>query len=131
MVRAEESWLNAIRNEKNKRAKNRDEISDDELSFSLVVVGRRVAFKSYESLGQLYRSQKLWDKALKQFRFALELEPNRSELHYEIGKVHMERKNISEAIKSFEKYVYFGGSKEEEVKRILDNLKSKNKGFDN
>ncbi|MGD8540053.1 MAG: tetratricopeptide repeat protein [Candidatus Aminicenantes bacterium] len=131
MVRAEECWLNAIRNEKNKRAKNRDEISDDELSFSLVVVGRRVAFKSYESLGQLYKSQKLWDKALKQFQFALELEPNRSELHYEIGKVHMERGNISEAIQSFEKYVYFGGSKEEEVKRILDDLKSKKKGFDN
>ncbi len=131
MVRAEECWLNAIRNEKNKRVKNRDEISDDELSFSLVVVGRRVAFKSYESLGQLYKGQKLWDKALKQFRFALELEPNRSELHYEIGKVHMERENISEAIQSFEKYVYFGGSKEEEVKRILDDLKSKKKEFDN
>lgn len=123
--RAEESWLNAIRNEKNKRAKNRNEISEDELSFSLVVVGRRVAFKSYEALGYLYKSQKLWDKALEQFQFALKLEPNRSELHYEIGKIHLERENNSEAIKSFEKYVYFGGSKEEEVKQILDTLKSK------
>jgi tetratricopeptide (TPR) repeat protein len=125
MDRAEESWLNAIRNEKNKKAKNRDEISEDELSFSLVVVGRRVAFMSYTALGHLYKSQKLWEKALEQFRFALDLEPNRSELHYEIGKIHMDRENHSEAIKSFEKYVYFGGSKEEEVKRLLDSLKSK------
>jgi tetratricopeptide (TPR) repeat protein len=123
--RAEESWLNAIRNEKNTRAKNRDEISEDELSFSLVVVGRRVAFKSYEALGHLYKNQKLWDKALDQFQSALELEPNRSELHYEIGKIHLERENSSEAIKSFEKYVYFGGSKEKEVRQILDTLKTK------
>jgi tetratricopeptide (TPR) repeat protein len=123
--RAEESFLTAIRNEKNQKAKNRDEISDDKLSFSLVVVGRRVAFNSHSSLGQLYKSQKLWDKALEQFQFALELEPNRSELHYEIGKIHLERENNAEAITSFEKYVYFGGSKEEEVKRILDSLKTK------
>lgn len=125
MTRAEESWLSAIRNETDQKAKNRDEISEDELSFSLVVVGRRVAFKSYTALGHLYKSQKLWDKALKQFQSALELEPNRSELHYEIGKIHMERENYVEAIKSFEKYVYFGGAKEEEVKQILQTLKMK------
>jgi tetratricopeptide (TPR) repeat protein len=103
----------------------RDEVSADELTFSLVVVGRRVAFKSYTSLGHLYKSQKLWTKALEQFQFALDLEPNRSELHYEIGKIHMERDNSTAAIKSFEKYVYFGGSKEEEVKKLLESLKSK------
>lgn len=122
---AEESWLNAIRYEHSKRVKSRDEISDDELSFSLVVVGRRVAFKSYTALGDLYKSQKLWEKALEQFQFALELEPNRSELHYEIGKINIERDNIPEAIKSLEKYVYFGGTKEQEVRKLLDTLKSK------
>jgi tetratricopeptide (TPR) repeat protein len=123
--RAEMSWLDAIRNEKNKKAKSRDEISEDELSFSLVVVGRRVAFKSYTALGQLYKSQKLWEKALEQFQFALELEPNQPDLNYEIGMIHIERDNIPAAIKSLEKYVYFGGSKEEEVKRLLNTLKDK------
>jgi tetratricopeptide (TPR) repeat protein len=123
--RAEEYWLNAIHNEKTKRAKNRDEISEDELTFSLVVVGWRVAFKSHTALGHLYKTQKQWEKALEQFQSALELEPNRSELYYEIGKIHQERKNYSEAIKAFEMYVYFGGSKEEEVKQLLDALKTK------
>jgi len=123
--KAEESWLNAIRYEQSKRIKNRDEISDDELSFSLVVVGRRVAAKSYTALGHLYKSQKMWEKALEQFQLALESEPNRSELHYEIGMIHIERGNIPEAKKSLEKYVYFGGVKEQEVMQLLDDLKTK------
>ena len=125
MDKAEESWLNAIRYEQSKSIKNRDEISEDELSFSLVVVGRLVAVKSYTALGQLYKSQKMWEKALEQFQLALESEPNRSELHYEIGKIHIERGNIPEAKKSLEKYVYFGGAKEQEVMQLLDTLKTK------
>ncbi len=123
--KAEESWLNAIRYEQSKRIKNRDEISDDELSFSLVVVGGRVAVKSYTALGHLYKNRKMWEKSLEQFQLALESEPNRSELHYEIGKIHIERGNIPEAKKSLEKYVYFGGAKEQEVRRLLDTLKTK------
>jgi tetratricopeptide (TPR) repeat protein len=124
--KAEESWLNAIRYEQNKRIKNRDKSSDDELSFSLVVVGRRVAFKSYTALGHLYKNQKMLEKALEHFQLALELEPNRSELHYEIGKIHQERDNIPEAKKSFEKYLYYGGAKEQEVRELLETLKTKN-----
>ncbi|MGD9345656.1 MAG: tetratricopeptide repeat protein [Candidatus Aminicenantes bacterium] len=122
---AEESWLSAIRYEKNKRIKNEDEISKDELNISLVVVGRQVVFKSHTALGHLYTNQKLWDKALEQFQSALELEPNRSELHYEIGKIHIERANIPEAKRHLEKYLYFGGAKEEEVKQLLDTLKER------
>lgn len=66
-----------------------------------------------------------FEKALEQFQFALELGPNRSELHYEIGKIHIERDNISEVINSLEKYVYYGGAKELEVKQLLDTLKTK------
>jgi tetratricopeptide (TPR) repeat protein len=122
---AEESWLNAVRYEQSKRTRNRDQVSDDELSFSLVVVGRRVAFKSHTALGDLYKNQKMWQKALEQFQLALDLEPNRSELHYEIGTIHIEKDNISEAIKSFERYVYYGGAKEQEVRELLDTLKYK------
>jgi tetratricopeptide (TPR) repeat protein len=128
-IKAEESWLNAIRFERSTRTTNRDKVSDDELSFSLVVVGRRVTFKSHSALGQLYKNQEMWEKSLEQFHLALELEPNRSDLHYEIGKIHIERDNISEAIKSLEKYVYFGGSKEQEVREILKQLKSNNQSL--
>jgi tetratricopeptide (TPR) repeat protein len=123
---AEESWLNAIRYEQSNKTRNRDQVSDDELSFSLVVVGRRVAFKSYAALGHLYKNQEMWEKSLEHFRLALELEPNRSELHYEIGKIHVHKDNLLEAIKSFEKYVYYGGAKEQEVRELLETLKSKN-----
>ena len=91
-----------------------------------MVVGRRVAFKSYTALGHLYKNQKMCEKALEHFQLALELEPNRSELHYEIGKIHQERDNIPEAKKSFEKHLYYGGAKEQEVRELLDTLKTKN-----
>lgn len=123
--KAEKSWLNALRYEESTRIKNRDEISDGELSFSLVVVGGRVAYKAYTALGHLYKNQRKWDKALEEFKLALELEPNRSDLHYEIGKIYIEMNNIPEAKKSLEKYIYFGGSKEQEVRQLLDSIKTK------
>ncbi len=123
---AEESWLNAIRYEQNKRIGNRDEASDDELSFSLIVVGRRVAFMSYMSLGHIYRDRKLWDKALENYQKALELEINNSELHYEIGKIYIMKDRIPEAKKYFDRYLYLGGEQEAEVKQLLETLKPKN-----
>jgi tetratricopeptide (TPR) repeat protein len=123
---AEESWLNAIRYEQSKRIGNRNEASDDELSFSLVVVGRRVAFKSYMSLGHIYRDRKLWDKALENYQQALELEINNSELYYEIGKIYVRKGSMPEAKKYFDRYLYLGGEKEAEVKQLLETLKPKN-----
>jgi len=121
--KAEESWLSAIHYEQNKRITNTDEISADELSISLVVVGRRVAFKSHTALGHLYKNQKMWEKAIEQFQSALELEPHRSALYYEMGKIHIERGKIQEAKRHLEKYLYFGGEKEEDVKQLLETLK--------
>lgn len=121
--KAEESWLNAIRYEQSERSTVKDKGSDDELSYSIVVVGRRVAFKSHMSLGHIYRDQNHWDKALEHYQKALELEANRSELYYEMGKIYLKKPNIEEAKKCFDRYLYLGGDKEAEVKHFLDHLK--------
>lgn len=121
-AKAEENWKRAIHFEVIKGQKGQDEISEDELSASLIVVGRRVVFHSRMSLGQLYVNQKKWDKALEQFQLALDLDANRSEPHYELGKIYLEKEDVARAKTHFEKYLYLGGEKEKEVQDLLDKI---------
>ncbi|MCK4931030.1 MAG: tetratricopeptide repeat protein [Candidatus Aminicenantes bacterium] len=122
-AKAEENWKRAIHFEVIKGQKGQDEISEDELSASLIVVGRRVVFHSRMSLGQLYVNQKKWDKALEQFQLALDLDADRSEPHYELGKIYLEKEDVVRAKTYFEKYLYLGGEKEKEVQDLLDKIK--------
>jgi len=122
-AKAEENWKRAIHFEVIKDEKGEDEISEDELSASLIVVGRRVVFHSYMSLGQIYVNQKKWDKALEQFLMALDLDEDQSELHYELGKTYLEKDDVARAKVHFEKYLYLGGEKENEVQDLLNKIK--------
>jgi tetratricopeptide (TPR) repeat protein len=121
--KAEESWKRAIHFEVISGGGGLDEISEDELSASLVVVGRRVVFNSRMSLGQMYANQKKWDKALEQYQFALDLDPDQAEPHYELGKIYFEKKDLERAKEHFEKYLYLGGEREEEVQDLLNKIK--------
>lgn len=121
---AEKNWKSAIHYEVIKGAADQDEISGDELSASLVVVGRRVVFHSYMSLGQLYVNQKKWNEALEQFQKALEQDANQSEPHYELGKIYLEKGETAKAKAHFDQYLYLGGDREEEVQSLLDKIKS-------
>jgi tetratricopeptide (TPR) repeat protein len=123
---AEKSWLNALRYEKRRNNKPEDQIKD-ELSISLTIVGRRVAFKSHSALGHLYLKQNLKEKALQQFIKSVQLEPGSSDLYYEIGKIFLDRDDTQNAVKYFEKYLYTGGKKEAEVKNYLKKLRSKHR----
>jgi tetratricopeptide (TPR) repeat protein len=128
---AESEWKDAIKYEENlERMKERGEISNDQLKISLVVLKRPVSFRAHKSLARLYLDKNLPEDALDEFLKALELEPNDPELHFEIGKIYqakseLDKSYIKEAIFYYERYLYFGGTKETEVKEILRSLKKK------
>jgi len=125
---AEIEWKRAIKYEEAlERKRERSEISEDQLSVSLVVFRRPVAFRAHKSLGRLYLDKNLSDKALKEFKKAIELEPDDPEPFYEVGKIYHAKserneKYVEKAIYYYEKYLYLGGEKEE-VKELLKSLK--------
>jgi len=126
---AEKEWKKAIKYEKeSKKIKNREKISKDQLEISLIVVKRPVSFRAHKSLGQLYIAKNLPDKALKEFKKAIKLEPDDPEPYYELGNIYNKKseqneKYVRNAVFYYEKYLYLGGEKEEEVKELLKSLK--------
>jgi tetratricopeptide (TPR) repeat protein len=127
--KAEEEWRKAIKYEKKlKEMKERGSTSEDQLDVSLIVLETYDSFKAHKYLGRLYIEKNLPDKALKEFEKAIDLEPNDPEPYYNMGKIYHKKseqheKFIDKSIFYFEKYLYLGGKKEEEVKKILKALK--------
>lgn len=126
---AEKEWKKAIKCEKEaKMKKESTKISNDQLSVSLVVYKRPIAFRSHKALGKLYLNQNLSDKALKEFKKAIGLEPSDPEPYYEIGKIYHAKSvqneiYVRQAIYYYEKYMRLGKEKEAEVKELLKSLK--------
>ncbi len=126
---AEKEWKKAIKYEKeSKKIKGRGKISEDQLEVSLIVVKRPVSVRARKSLGQLYVTKNLPEKALKEFKKAIKLEPDDPELYYELGNIYNKKseqneKYVRKAVFYYEKYLYLGGEKEEEVKELLKPLK--------
>lgn len=126
---AEKEWKKAIKYEKeSKKIKGRGKISEDQLEISLIVVKRPVSFRAHKSLGQLYIERNMPEKALKEFKKAIKLEPDDPEPYYEIGNIYNKKsekneKFVRRAVFYYEKYLYLGGEKEEEVKELLKSLK--------
>jgi tetratricopeptide (TPR) repeat protein len=127
--KAEENWKRAIHFEVIRGKEDPGKISKDELSASLIVVGRRVVFNSRMSLGRLYLHQKEWDKAMEEFQRALELDPDQAEPHYELGKISLEKNDVEKAKNHFDKYLYLGGEREKEVRDLLDKIKNEEFSF--
>ena len=126
---AEKEWKKAIKYEKeSKKIKGREKISKDQLEVSLIVVKRPVSFRARKSLGQLYVAKNLPEKALKEFKKAIKLEPDDPEPYYELGNIYNKKseqneKYVRKAVFYYERYLYLGGEKEEEVKELLKPLK--------
>ncbi|MBA7496814.1 Cell division coordinator CpoB [subsurface metagenome] len=121
---AEMEWKKAVKYEKvAKEREERAKVSKDQLSISLIVLRRPVAYRARKSLGLLYLKKNLADKALKEFEQAIELEPSDPEPYYELGKMYQAKGDIEKAIFYYEKYLYLGGKKEVEVKELLKSLK--------
>ena len=121
---AETAWKQAIKYEHIAREKEtRAQISDDQLTVSLLVLRRPVAYKAHKSLGRLYLERNWRDKAVDEFEKAIELDPADPEPYFELGKMYQAKDDVQKAIFYFEKYLYLGGSNESEVKQILESLK--------
>lgn len=128
---AEDSWKKAIHYEQGKKhIKKSDEISENELAVSVIVIKRPVSFRAHKSLGKLYVEKNLPQEALKHYMKAVELESSDPELYYELGKIcqiqsEQDENLIDKAIFYFEQYLYLGGKEEEEVNKRLKKLKKK------
>jgi len=127
LSRAEEHFRQAIQYEDRVPGeKKKDKISKDELDVYLVVQNTPISFEAHKALGKIYLQQNQRDKALKEFENAIALEPSDPESYYEAGKILLDQKNISKAVIYFEKYLYLGGKKGNEVQELLKKIKSKN-----
>lgn len=120
--KAEESWKNAIGREKVRKVK-KEKALEDELTRTVTVFKASVSAKAHDGLGRLYLQRNQSEKALEHFEKAVEIEPEKPELYYEIGKIYLNQKNTKKAIYSFERYLYLGGKEEEKVKEILESIK--------
>lgn len=119
---AEESWKNAIGREKVKKVK-KEKALEDELTRTVTVFKASVSAKAHDGLGRLYLQRNQSEKALEHFEKAVEIEPGKPELYYEIGKIYLKQKNTKKAIYSFERYLYLGGKEEKKAKEILESIK--------
>ena len=119
---AEESWKNAISREKVRKVK-KEKALEDELTRTVTVFKASVSAKAHDGLGRLYLQRNESEKALEHFEKAVEIEPGKPELYYEIGKIYLNQKNTKKAIHSFERYLYLGGKEEKKVKEILKSIK--------
>ena len=119
---AEQNWKNAISREKVRKVK-KEKALEDELTRTVTVFKASVSAKAHDGLGRLYLQRNQSEKALEHFEKAVEIEPGKPELYYEIGKIYLNQKNTKKAIYSFERYLYLGGKEEEKVKEILESIK--------
>ena len=119
---AEDSWKNAISSEKVRTVK-KEKALEDELTRTVTVFKASVSAKAHDGLGRLYLQRNQSEKALEHFEKAVEIEPGKPELYYEIGKIYLNQKNTKKAIYSFERYLYLGGKEEKKVKEILESIK--------
>ena len=117
--KAEQHWRAAIQNEqKIKQAEKKEKSSQEELSVDITVKVWPISFEAHKSLGHLYLRQNLKEKALEEFRNAIELEPQDPGPYFEAGKLYFELHDQKNAAFYFDKYVYLGGN-EEKVKEII------------
>ena len=120
---AEESWKNAVSREKVRKFEKKEKASKDGLSRTVTVFKASVAAKAHDGLGRLYLQRNQSEKALEHFEKAVEIEPGKPDLYYEIGKIYLDKKNTRKAIYAFERYLYLGGKEEKKVKEILESIK--------
>jgi len=122
---AEREWKNAIEYEGKqiKERKKEEIISQDEVKRSVVVREKLASFRAHKSLGWMYFHQGFYEKALKEFLKAIELEPTDPDSFFGAGKIFKEKGEKKRAIFYLEKYLYMGGKEEEEARKLLELLK--------
>jgi len=123
---AEQHWKKAIECEKRKEKIREEESSQEKgLKYSLTVRKRPISFLSHESLGKMYSDQRLVTKAIVEFENAIKLKPNESEPYLYLAKSYYKKGEEKKAVSCLEKYLYLGGKREKEARKLLDQIKKR------
>jgi Tfp pilus assembly protein PilF len=61
--------------------------------------------KTYINLGQKYYQQKSWKEALLNYQKAIEIQPNLSLIHYQVGDIYWNLQQWENAIAAFQKEI--------------------------
>jgi tetratricopeptide (TPR) repeat protein len=97
----------------------------DDLNQSITVRKNPPAYMAHMALGYLYKRSGRPEQAMSEFKKAVYLVESDPEPYFEIGNIHLDRREFEQAVLYLEKYLYFGGEREEEAKELLASLKRK------
>jgi tetratricopeptide (TPR) repeat protein len=126
-VSAEYFWRKAIEYEERTGISKADAamaaVGRSDLKHLLKVTQRPVSFLSYQSLGRLYLEQRLPERAIDQFKRAIEIVPRDARINLDMAKALLEKGQDDEAADYLEKYFSFGGQNEGEAKTLSERLK--------
>lgn len=121
---AEQQWKKAIECEKKKvKIEKEQDFTEKELEYSVTVRKRPVSFLSHQSLGKLYIHLGLLGKAVVEFESAIDLRPGEAEPYLDLGKAYYKKGEREKSVFYLDKYLYLGGEKEKEAKKLLDELR--------
>jgi tetratricopeptide (TPR) repeat protein len=122
---AENEWKKAIEFEIEviNREKDISTTSGNKLNYSIIVRRRKNLYLCHLALGNLYFDQQLIDKAVPELETAVEISPKEAAPHFNLAKSYKQINAIEKAIFHLEKYIYLGGEKEQEAKKLLEQLK--------
>jgi len=121
---AEQQWKKAIECEKKKvKIEREQDFTEKELEYSVTVRKRPVSFLSHQSLGKLYIHLGLLGKAVVEFESAIDLRPGEAEPYLDLGKAYYKKGEREKSVFYLDKYLYLGGEKEKEAKKLLDELR--------
>ncbi|MBN1758984.1 MAG: tetratricopeptide repeat protein [Chitinispirillaceae bacterium] len=92
--------------------------SEKELALNGAVAAGEADARMYETLGNIYLKRKLYDKAIKMFDKASQLDPKNDKLLSSLAECYVKKGSISEAISTYEQVVALNPRAEEELKTL-------------
>lgn len=129
LLEAEKHWKEAIEIEKKKvKTRRYTRAIEKRLKHYLTIRKKTISFLAHHSLGKLYFEQDLIEKAIGEFERAIKIEPNEADPYLDLAKAYHKKKEIKKTTFYLEKYLYLGGKKEEEVRKLLNAVKRTSNG---
>ncbi len=123
-AQAEILWRKAIDFDRDSLAPEPEKrTTDGKRGYTVVAKRTPVAYLAHKSLGNLYAEQSLVDKAIAEFEAAVRLRPDDASPYLSLGQLYQRKNDKDKAVFCLEKYLFLGGPKDVEARRLLDALK--------
>lgn len=121
---AEHHWKKAIECDK-KKLKIGDEkrFTEKGLEYSLIVKIKSITCLSHRALGNLYSRKGMIDKAIDEFEKVLEIKPQGAEPYLDLAILYHKKKENVMVTAYLRRYLYLGGEREKEARKLLDQIK--------